>query len=57
MTKPATKLFVETVFMYRNARKKYEELLKEAKLMADGKHNDEAAFMSWLSKKVSPALS
>lgn len=55
MTKPATKLFVETVFMYRNDRKKYEELLKEAKLMADGKHNDEAAFMSWLSKKVSPA--
>lgn len=55
MTKPATKLFVETVFMYRNDRKKYEELLKEAKLMADGKQNDEAAFMSWLSKKVSPA--
>ena len=55
ITKPATKLFTETVFMYRNDRKKYEGLLKEAKLMADGKYNDEAAFMSWLSKKVSPA--
>ena len=55
ITKPATKLFSETVSMYRNDRKKYEGLLKEAKLMADGKHNGEAAFMSWLSKKVSPA--
>ena len=55
ITKPATKLFAETVYLYRNDRKKYEELLKEAKLMADGKHNGEAAFMSWLSKKISPA--
>ena len=55
ITKPATKLFAETVSMYRNDCKKYEGLLKEAKLMADGKHNGEAAFMSWLSKKVSPA--
>lgn len=55
ITKPATKLFTETVSMYRNDRKKYEGLLKEAKLMADGKHNGEAAFISWLSKKVSPA--
>lgn len=55
ITKPATKLFTETVSMYRNDHKKYEGLLKEAKLMADGKHNGEAAFMSWLSKKISPA--
>ena len=55
ITKPATKLFTETISMYRNDHKKYEGLLKEAKLMADGKHNGEAAFMSWLSKKVSPA--
>lgn len=55
ITKPATKLFVETVSVYKNDRKKYEGLLKEAMLMADGKHNGEAAFMSWLSKKVSPA--
>lgn len=55
ITKPATKLFTETASMYRNDRKKYEGLLKEAKLMADGKHNSEAAFMSWLSKKISPA--
>lgn len=55
ITKPATKLFTKTVSMYRNDRKKYEGLLKEARLMADNKHNGEAAFMSWLSKKVSPA--
>lgn len=55
ITKLATKLFTETVFMYRNARKKYEELLKEAILMSDDKHNGEAAFMSWLSRKISPA--
>ena len=55
ITKLATKLFTETFFMYRNARKKYEELLKEAILMADDKHNGEAAFMSWLSRKISPA--
>lgn len=55
ITKPATKLFTETVSMYRNDRKKYEELLKEAMLMADGKHDGEAVFVSWLSKKVSPA--
>ena len=55
ITKSATKLFTETVSMYRNDRKKYEGLLKEAKLMADGKHNGEADFMSWFSKKVSPA--
>ena len=54
ITKPATRLFDETVSMYRNNRKKYEELLKEAMLMADGRYNGEEAFMSWLSKRVSP---
>lgn len=55
ITKPATKLFTKTVAMYRNDRKKYEELLKEAMSMADDKYNGEATFMSWLAKKVSPA--
>ncbi len=55
ITKPAMKLFTEMVSMYKNDRKKYEELLKEARLMADDKHNGEAAFMSWFSKRVSPA--
>ena len=53
--KPATKLFTETVSIYKNDRKKYERLLKEAMIMADGKHNGETAFISWLSRKVSPA--
>lgn len=55
ITKPATRLFDETVSMYRNNRKKYEGLLKEAMLMADGRYNGEEAFISWLSKRVSPA--
>ena len=55
ITKPATRLFDETVSMYRNNRKKYEGLLKEAMLMADGRYNGEEAFISWLSKRVSSA--
>ena len=54
ITKPTTRLFDETVSMYRNNRKKYEGLLKEAMLMADGRYNGEEAFISWLSKRVSP---
>ena len=51
--KPATRLFTETVKLYKNDRKAYQNLLKEAKDMADTKQNNEANFMSWLSKKVS----
>lgn len=37
---PATKLFVETVDLYRNDREKYLELLKEAKSMIAAKLNN-----------------
>lgn len=53
--KPATRLFTEMVNLYMTDKKEYQKLLKEAKDMADTKQNNEAAFMSWLSKNVSAA--
>lgn len=53
--KPATRLFIKTVEMYKGDRKEYDRILKEAKLMAESKQNNEAVFMAWLSTKVSPA--
>lgn len=53
--KPATRLFTETVEMYKGDRKEYDRILKEARLMAESKKNNEAEFMAWLSTRVSPA--
>lgn len=54
--KPATRLFTGIVEMYHNNRRQYDELLKEARLMADiSKKNNEKLFIDWLSKKISPA--
>ncbi|WP_368269628.1 hypothetical protein [Enterocloster clostridioformis] len=53
--KPATKLFSQTVDKYRNDRREYEKILREAKSMLESRKNNEAEFMAWLSKKVSAA--
>lgn len=53
--KPATRLFTETVEMYKDDRKKYDRILREARLMTESKQDNETSFMTWLSKKVSPA--
>lgn len=54
--KPATRLFSSMVEMYRSNREQYDEILKEARLMAGAdKKNNETLFIDWLSKKVSPA--
>lgn len=54
--KPATRLFSAMVETYRNNRSRYDELLKEARLMAGViKKNNEDLFIDWLSQKVSPA--
>lgn len=53
--KPATRLFTEMVFLYRNDNVHYQELLREAKDMARAKPTSEAMFMSWLSENVSTA--
>lgn len=53
---PATRLFSAMVDMHRNNRRQYDEILKEARLMAGAnKKNNEDLFIDWLSKKVSPA--
>lgn len=53
--KPATRLFTEMVFLYRNDAAHYKQLLKEAKGMASTKLNNEAVFMAWLAQNVSGA--
>ena len=53
MMKPATRLFNETVNLFKTDKEEYKKLLKEAKDMADTKQNNEAAFTSWLSENVS----
>ena len=53
--KPETKLFAWTVEKYRNNRREYERILREAKSMLESKKNNEAEFMGWLSKKISAA--
>lgn len=53
--KPATRLFTEIVFLYRNNAARYQQLLKEAKCMASTKMDNEAVFMEWLAQNVSGA--
>ena len=53
--KPATRLFTETVKLYREDRTAYEKLLKEAKSMVANQQTTEEAFASWLAEKVSPS--
>lgn len=53
--KPATRLFTEMVYLYKTDNKEFQKLLKEAKNMAEKDQNNEAMFMSWLSKNVSSA--
>ena len=50
--KPATRLFTEMVFLYRNDAARYQQLLKEAKGMASTKMDNEAMFMAWLAQNV-----
>lgn len=51
----STKLFMDTVKMYRDDRESYNRLLKEATLMTGNIQNHEEAFLSWLSQKVTPS--
>ena len=52
--KPATKMFVGIVNLYRNSPNEYQKLLKEAKEMTTKPTTVENSFMNYLSKKVSP---
>ncbi len=50
--KPATRLFTETVALYRDNREEYEKLLKEAKSMISGHPSNEQRFMDWLAAQL-----
>ena len=52
--KPASKLFTETVALYRNSPSEYERMRKEAREMID--RNNEQKFMDYLASQVSHAL-
>lgn len=49
--KPATRLFTEIVFLYRNDAARYRQLLKEAKGMASAKIDNEAVFIGMARPK------
>lgn len=55
VTKPATKLFTDVVNIYQQNRTEYDKLLGEARAMINNTQSCESDFMTWLSKKVSPA--
>lgn len=52
--KPASRLFTETVALYRNSPSEYEKMRKEAREMIEG--NKEKKFMDYLASQVSHAL-
>lgn len=53
--KPATRLFSEIVALYKTNRSEYENLLKEARAMIEGKPNCKDSFSSWLAEAVPTA--
>ncbi len=53
--KPATLLFTEIVTLYYENRGEYEKLLKEARIMIEGKLNYKETFSSWLAETM-PAI-
>lgn len=52
--KPASKLFLETVSLYKADRENFERILKEANTMCAAKKSNEERYAAWLSAKVSP---
>lgn len=54
--KPASKLFMETVALYKSDPNEYEKLRKGARDMIDGANTVEEKFMSYLASQVSQAL-
>lgn len=52
--KPASKLFLETVSLYKGNQEKFERILKEANNMCAAKKSNEERYAAWLSSKVSP---
>lgn len=55
LMKPASKLFLEIVTIYKNDINEYDRILKEARRMITNTNSNKNTFISWLSKEVSPA--
>lgn len=55
LMKPASKLFIEIVRIYKNDFNEYEKILEEARKMIPNTQSNKDEFISWLSKEVSPA--
>ena len=51
---PSTKLFDETVAIYREEPQRYYEILEEAKEMIAAKQNSKEAFMAWAVSTLPP---
>ena len=50
---PATRLFKETVELYRTDAERYFEILEEAKSMVAAKQNNKDAFLAWAAPTLS----
>lgn len=51
---PATRLFAETVELYRTDKERYFDILEEAKNMIADKQNNKEAFLSWATSVLPP---
>lgn len=51
---PATRLFVETVELYRTDTRRYFDILKEAKNLIVAKQNNRDAFLTWAASVLAP---
>ena len=52
LVKPATKLFLNTVKIMQENRKKYEDILHEAMNMTKNNRPSKENFFKWLSEKM-----
>lgn len=56
VVKPASKLFAETVKLFKDDKKQFDKLLEEAKQMINTtEKNNRDRYLDWLSNKVTPA--
>ena len=56
VVKPASKLFAETVKLFKDDKKQFDKLLEEAKQMINTTEKDNRdCYLDWLSNKVTPA--
>ena len=52
ISKPATRLFLETVSLYRENRGEYDRIPEEARSIVDGENTIEGLFTVWLARNA-----